>query len=74
MTSATQLALLSQPVMVDGRSAGTWRRLRAVADSPRVDVAVTVHPSEAPPPARALERAGDAYGRFLGRTVRVAVM
>lgn len=83
VTSGTQSALLSQPVLVDGRSAGTWRRLRFSVHGPptviasgqrgHLDIAVTVHSPMAPAQVRALERVADAYGRFLRRSVSVVI-
>lgn len=79
VSSTTQSALLSQPVMVDGRSAGTWRRIRSRVQGPETamasgplghrDVAITVHSPLSPAHARAMARAADAYGRFLRRSV-----
>lgn len=73
VTTTTQSALLSQPVMVGGRSVGSWRRLRSVTDRPHVDVEVTAYASASPPPARALQRAAEAYGQFLRRSVTVSI-
>jgi hypothetical protein len=82
MTSATQLALLSQPVMVDGRSAGTWRRLRSTVHRPpspgearhgSVGIAVTTYSPLSPLRVRALERAAARYGEYLQVGVNVNV-
>lgn len=83
VTSTTQSALLSQPVMVDGRGAGTWSRLRSPArgreavtqpgQRGHLAIAATVHSSLSPAQVRALERAAGAYGRFLRRSVSVAI-
>lgn len=70
-STLAQSALLSQPVMIDGRHGGRWRRtIPARASAP---VTVEVQLLDAPTTAiqRALEAEVKRYAGFLGRPVSV---
>lgn len=73
VTMQAQSALLQQPVMVDGRHAGSWRRT-VPAGSSR-PIVITLRLTESPTPAlhRALEAAASAYARFLERDAVVTI-
>lgn len=83
-TSPAQSALLSQPVLVDGRHAGSWKRSltggtrrrpgtsgrvrRTAGEQPAVVVKVVLVEPPSPAVTRLLQRAVARYGAFLERT------
>lgn len=83
-TSAAQSALLMQPVLIDGRHAGTWRRTLAGTPRPRpgqstasdeghVEVVVTPVRTLTRRARAALQEAADGYGEHLGRRARLVI-
>ncbi len=72
-STAAQSALLSQPVMLDGRHIGTWRRTMPTRPSAPVVVAVRLLQSLTAAQRAALDGAAERYGAFLGRPVTVSV-
>jgi hypothetical protein len=72
-STSAQSALLLQPVMVDGRHVGSWRRtVPARATSPVV-IQVTALEPLTRPQLKALEGAADRYGSHLGRVVTLTL-
>ncbi|AMY07317.1 hypothetical protein LuPra_00484 [Luteitalea pratensis] len=73
VSTLTQSALLSQPVMVDGRHACTWKRaLPNRSDSPFTLALRLLEPLR-PGVRRALDVASERYGTYLRRSVAVNV-
>jgi hypothetical protein len=72
ISTLTQSALLSQPVMIDGRHAGTWRRTMPARSTAAVRVEVGLLEALAAGQRRALVRAVDRYAAFLGRPVTLS--
>ena len=72
-STVAQSALLLQPVVLDGRHIGTWRRsLPTRADGPvRIDVQLLQ--ALTGPQRRALGEAVERYGMFLNRAVSLSV-
>jgi hypothetical protein len=74
-TSSTlaQSALLMQPVMLNGRHIGSWRRTRPTRPAAPVIVDVRVVERVTKPLRQAVADAGDRYAAFLGRPVTVNI-
>jgi hypothetical protein len=73
VSTLTQSALLSQPVMVNGRHAGTWKRTLPYREGEAVSLDVHLLEPLRPGVRRALESAAARYGAHLGRSVAVNV-
>lgn len=72
-SSSTQSALLLQPVMLDGRHAGTWRRTLPSKASAPIRADVQLLGKVTGPQSKALQAAATRYGAFLGREVSLQV-
>jgi hypothetical protein len=68
-STVAQSALLSQPVMIDGRHGGRWRRTIPARASAPVTVEVQLLDAPAPAIQRALEAEVKRYAGFLARPV-----
>lgn len=73
VSTITQSALLSQPVMVDGRHAGTWKRTLSNRADSHATLDVRLLEPLRPVVRRALDEASARYGTYLGRAVHVDV-
>ena len=71
ISALAQSALLSQPVMVNGRHAGTWKRLLPNRDGRAVSLDVHLLEQLRPAVRRALDTAAARYGSYLERPVAV---
>ena len=72
-SASAQSALLSQPLLIDGRHAGTWRRTIPPRASAPVRVEVRPLRPLTMPQRRALDATAQRYGAFLGREVTLSV-
>ena len=73
VVTSTQSALLSQPVMIDGRHAGTWRRTIPAKASAPVRLDVQLLGKSSGPQSKAVQAAATRYGAFLDREVSLQV-
>jgi hypothetical protein len=71
ISTLAQSTLLSQPVMIEGRHAGTWRRTVPLRSTAPVVVEVRLLEALAAGQRQALVRAVDRYAAFLGRPMTV---
>jgi hypothetical protein len=73
ISTLTQSALLLQPVMIDGRHAGSWKRTLPTRNDAPVRLSVRLLEQLRPGIRRALGGASARYGAHLGRAVTVEV-
>jgi hypothetical protein len=73
VSTLAQSALLSQPLMVNGRHAGMWKRTLPHRDDAPVALDVRVMEPLRPGVRRALHLAADRYAAYLGRSVAINV-
>ncbi|AMY07320.1 hypothetical protein LuPra_00487 [Luteitalea pratensis] len=69
VSTVAQSALLSQPLMLEGRHVGTWRRTLSPRPTAPLLVEVRLLETLAPGQRRALVRGVQRYAAFLGRPV-----
>ena len=72
VSTLTQSALLSQPLMLEGRHVGTWRRTMSARPTAPVLVEVRLLEALAAGQRQALVRAAERYAAFLGRPVTLS--
>ena len=72
VSTLAQSALLSQPVMLDGRHIGTWRRTMSARPTAPVLVEVRLLKALAAGQRQALVRTAQRYAAFLGRPVTLS--
>jgi hypothetical protein len=72
-STAAQSALLQQPVMLDGRHVGSWRRTMPTRPGAPVVVEVRLLQPLTAVQRTALANAAERYGAFLGRAVTLRV-
>ncbi len=73
-SASAQSALLSQPLLIDGRHAGSWRRTIPPRASAPVRVEVRTLRRLTTSQRRALDAAVERYGAFLGRDGMLSVV
>ena len=73
VSTLTQSALLSQPLMLDGRHVGTWKRTLPNRSDAAVRLGVRLLEPPRPGVRRALDQASARYAAYLGRAVMVDV-